>query len=455
MTMEQFIPYFISVNLLLLLQAVYYRLFLSRQRRFALNRIYLLGGLAIALALPLLRWEVVPPTLPDPGFIHTLPEVMMGSVEVQAPAAAPTWSTLEIAGGIYLLGVFVALTALMLRNLQVMRLILKGKRTRHPGYTLVESAHAMGPASYFKFIFWNKDHGMDEQGAKVALAHELCHSRQLHTLDLLAMELMKAFCWINPAIYLLRRDLRQTHEFLADEAAMQVAGIDGIKQLLLARQLGNNPMQAVHSFYSNVKTRLMILSATSQRKTLVQYLMVLPLAALMTACTSLGHRSESPAGEERAMAAAKPASDKTYFFDVEDMLDRAQLPNVAQGPRDKGLVCLGEMPEVMNLDTPTVDQRKAPEGGELPEVLNLDKIAKLVGYPQEAKDEKITGKVVVKVLVDATGHVARHQYLDESHPLLRNAVEAHVEELLFKPGKTNGKYAEWWVIVPFNFGVGC
>ena len=48
--MEVYVKYFISLNILLLLQAVYYRLFLANQRRFQWNRVYLLGGMAVAMA---------------------------------------------------------------------------------------------------------------------------------------------------------------------------------------------------------------------------------------------------------------------------------------------------------------------------------------------------------------------------------------------------------------------
>ncbi len=81
--MEKFAVYFLSVNLLLLFQALYFRLFLAKQRRFGWNRIYLLGGIAVALLLPAIRWEILPASLPETAFIRTIPEIVVGpAVEV-------------------------------------------------------------------------------------------------------------------------------------------------------------------------------------------------------------------------------------------------------------------------------------------------------------------------------------------------------------------------------------
>ncbi len=482
--MEAFIQYFLSVNLLLLLQAVYYRLFLAKQRRFVWNRIYLLGGLMVALLLPLMRWEIVPPSLPNPSFVQILPEIVIAAAAPAGPAAsAPelmpiympvatqvawTPSAIEIGLAVYLIGVLVAVLALLIRNLMVIRLIAKGQKTRQDGYTLVTTMQDIGPASYFRYIFWNAGISFDAQCAAVALAHERCHSRELHSLDLLAVELVKVFCWINPAIYMLRKDLRQTHEYLADQAALKVAGVDGIKRLLLTQQIGSHQLSFANSFYSHIKARIMVLTENSKRKTLLQYVCVLPLACLMAACTSLAHPMDaqpnaivvdSPATIAAAVANTSAATAATEaapgFFDLDDMLIRNQLPTVSGEPNAKGIVCLGRQPQVLNLDT-ILSLDELENVANHPKLLNRDRVMKLIGYPKEAQDQKIKGKVVVKLLVDATGHVIRYQFLGENHALLRDAVQAHVKELLFQPGLEEGKPSEWWVIMPFPFGMpGC
>lgn len=456
--MEKFIAYFLTANVLLLLQAVYFRVFLARQSRFTLNRIFILGGMVASLVLPLFRLEIVPQALPQPGNILTMPEIVIGgpeSVDIGA-SVPPTWNLWDFGIGIYLSVALVAFSLVVWRNFQILRMIWRGSKMRREGFTLVETKEKIGPASYFGFIFWGNADALDPQSAAVALAHERCHCRQLHSLDLLFIEILKAAFWFNPAVYLLRRDLRQTHEFLADQAALQVAGMDGIKRLLLLRQLGGNNLEFVNYFHSYMKARIAMLSQKTKRNALVHCLMITPLAVLMVACSSMGHPVDAQPGHAvSAVSDSQPNPDAPAFFSLDDILLNATLPLAPAEAGSKGMVCMGEMPQVLNLDT-ILSLDELENVANHPQLLNRDRIMKLIGYPKEAQDKKIKGKVVAKILVDETGHVIRYQFVQESDPLLRDAVVAHIEELLFRPGMKDGKPDKWWVILPFNFGIpGC
>lgn len=451
--MEKFFAYLLSVNLLLVLQVVYYRLLLARQRRFQWNRAYLLGGMVAALVLPLLHWEVVPPSLPDPSFIRTLPAIV---IHPSQPVASPasTWTIWDVGVVLYGTGVAFFLGSLLIRNLAIVRLILSGQRIHHQGYTLVMGADDIGPASYFRFIFWNERCELDSQSAAVAMAHERCHSRELHSLDLLGVELMKTFCWFNPAAYLLRKDLRETHEYLADQAALQVAGLDGIKRLLLMRQFGARHLSIANHFYSPIKARIQMLTETTKRKALVQYLLIVPLAGLMVACTSFGH----PVDERAAYVVADSPKVHTagytpMYYDLNDVLFQAEWAAKPRNTEPQGLVCLGAEPPVLSLDGDykNLATKELPE--DYPQILNHAKVSQMIGYPKEAEERKITGKVVVKALVSEEGRVIRYLILQEDYAPFREAVVAHIEDLRFRPGMKEGKVVKWWVVVPFLFGM--
>jgi len=47
--------------------------------------------------------------------------------------------------------------------------------------------------------------------------HELTHTKQLHTIDIIFIELVVVFFWWIPFIYLLRNTAKLNHEFLADK----------------------------------------------------------------------------------------------------------------------------------------------------------------------------------------------------------------------------------------------
>lgn len=63
------------------------------------------------------------------------------------------------------------------------------------------------------------------------------HLRYRHTLDLLCMQCLLILYWFNPAIWLLKRELQEVHEFEADNGVLNT-GIDATRyQLLLVKKL--------------------------------------------------------------------------------------------------------------------------------------------------------------------------------------------------------------------------
>jgi TonB-dependent SusC/RagA subfamily outer membrane receptor len=115
------------------------------------------------------------------------------------------------------------------------------------------------------------------------LAHELEHVRKGHSFDLLLIEALSILQWFNPAVWLLKRELRHVHEYEADASLLQ-QGIDAKKyQLLLIRKAVGTArfMSLANSFtHSSLKKRIkMMLKKQSHPWAKLKYLCVLPLAA--------------------------------------------------------------------------------------------------------------------------------------------------------------------------------
>jgi protein TonB len=83
--------------------------------------------------------------------------------------------------------------------------------------------------------------------------------------------------------------------------------------------------------------------------------------------------------------------------------------------------------------------------------VNLSELKQMVEYPQMAKDAGITGRVVLRVFVNAQGQYVRHIVSKSPHPWLTAAVEQHINKLRFTPAIQNGNPVPMWVNVPFNF----
>lgn len=210
--------YILKVNLYCTVFYVCYYILLRRHTFFALNRFYLVGTLCLSLLLPFVEFTETVRVLP--AAIQTLPESY-----VQSAAASPGLQIgwLQITLILYGLGAVYMLTNL-LRGLYGLYLLLKqGEWVNMESYTLIllpetgAKDRKLGSFSFLNFLI--VCHDDYENCFDTILSHELVHIKQRHSYDILFVEVIKAACWFNPAVWLYKYSLREIHEFLADQQA--------------------------------------------------------------------------------------------------------------------------------------------------------------------------------------------------------------------------------------------
>jgi periplasmic protein TonB len=86
-----------------------------------------------------------------------------------------------------------------------------------------------------------------------------------------------------------------------------------------------------------------------------------------------------------------------------------------------------------------------------PVPVNMADFKKNIGYPPQAKEAGIEGKVLLKVLVDKEGNVEKHMVLKSKHQLLTDACVNQLRTLKFTPAIQAGKPTKFWVVVPVDF----
>jgi len=85
---------------------------------------------------------------------------------------------------------------------------------------------------------------------------------------------------------------------------------------------------------------------------------------------------------------------------------------------------------------------------EAPKLLSSIKIT----YPPKAKQNRIEGKVLLKILISKTGAVKEIEVI-KSIPELDNAAIEAIKNVKFKPGKYKRKPVDVWVRIPINFEI--
>lgn len=256
---------------------LFFRLLLSRETFHAFNRRVLLGGVAVSFLLPLCVitvWRELPP----------LPAGLLTGVEpaAETPQAPGAFDWRKLLGGIYAAGAVVTLLRILWSLAAVRRLIRLGRCERlDDGTRLVHVTEGKTPFSWGRWVVVSQE-DLTGDGAAI-LAHERAHVRLHHTADLLLIDLAGCLQWFNPAVWLLRRELRTIHEYEADEAVLR-SGVDqrSYQLLLVRRAAGGRELPVANHFNpSKLKKRIaMMLQKRSPRRARARVLLLLPLVGL-------------------------------------------------------------------------------------------------------------------------------------------------------------------------------
>lgn len=277
--MQDFLTYDLKVGACLAVFYLFYKVLLSRETFHRFNRVLLLSAIVGSFLLPLCTITVYrevprPEVLPLAEFLDT--------AAVFEPAAAePGPSLRELAvQGLFLAGAVAAALWTAVSLCRVVRLIRTGRRVPVDARAeLVLHERELTPFSWMRYIVLSERDNR-ESGCEI-VAHERAHIRLGHSFDLLVTDLLSCLQWFNPAIWLLRQELRAIHEYEADEAVLR-SGVDArrYQMLLVKKAAGERWYSVANSFnHSKLKNRItMMLRKRSSRWAGARALFVLPLA---------------------------------------------------------------------------------------------------------------------------------------------------------------------------------
>ena len=269
--------YNLKVGACLAVFYLFFKLLLSRETFHRFNRVVVLGAMLVSFLLPLC---VITVERELPVQSVSLPLVQPADpVDTDSCLSFP-WQTFL---GVFFLAGAVATALWTLWSLSaVLRSIRRGRRERlEEGTVLIRRTETVTPFSWGRYVVIS-DRDLAENGPAI-LAHERAHARLHHSRDVLMMDLAGCLQWFNPAMWLLRRELRAIHEYEADEAVLS-SGIDArsYQMLLIKKAVGGRWCSVANSFnHSKLKNRItMMLRTKSSRWIEARALLLLPLVGL-------------------------------------------------------------------------------------------------------------------------------------------------------------------------------
>ncbi|NJL15735.1 MAG: TonB family protein [Microscillaceae bacterium] len=154
-------------------------------------------------------------------------------------------------GWLYLVGVLFLLGRLLWRLGSLAHYIRSFKKTPKPGYCLVQTEGLLPTFSFLHYLFWDNTQALTLEEENKILHHELAHIHGHHSLDMFYAELLTVFFWFHPAAYAYKQALRNTHEFIADAAALRFCDRQSYQKLMVQRLFHQLHLRVIHNFNQN------------------------------------------------------------------------------------------------------------------------------------------------------------------------------------------------------------
>lgn len=287
--------YLIHSSLLAVLLFGVYKLWLSRETFFELNRCYLLFLPLVSMLLPLVVvpfpniYSMYKPAVPEAlrpyNTALTMNDIIVEDV-VQSPLVFPPME--EVFFLLYGIGVVVAFI-ILLQKIALLQVLLDRCKVYLYGRHYIHLTEVPKIAfSCLNYIVVSKDHSQPQRAS--IIEHELIHTQGRHSWDLLFYEALRVVFWFHPIAYLAQKELQSLHEYIVDSKLSRNSRLDYLT-LLLTGPLGAAPNTFMNTFSnkSSLKNRIAMLhkKPSTQRKLyrLTYLLPILLCSLLYTACS--------------------------------------------------------------------------------------------------------------------------------------------------------------------------
>lgn len=452
--MGMFFIYSIKVAICLVAFYLFYKLLLSRDTFHAFNRVTLLLLMLLSLVLPFVSLSIDEPTVVNNGMVQVEQLLVAGVTGEDTQPASLT--LVQVLFMVYMVGVVVSVGREIVSLAGLYKLISgRDHVTIDNGIRIIVIDGDMAPFSWFNNIVISRSDY--ESGRREILIHEMAHISHHHSLDILLCNVLLIFQWFNPAVWLLRRELRNIHEYEADEAVLASGANAAEYQLLLIRKaVGERLFSMANNLnHNSLKKRItMMLTKRSNPWNRVKVLLTVPVAAVAVVAFATP-KAESLSRE------IEHESDAIVSSVVKSTSDKAAL--VAQG-KTSGEETVNAMGRADDTFIANDIQRMTSTDDDVYEVVEkmpafpggmaelMKYLRSNVRYPVEAHKAGIQGRVVVSFVVNKDGTVKDAKIVRS----VDKSIDAEALRVIsampkWQPGYQDGKAVSVRYTVPVTF----
>lgn len=424
--------YLLKSALSITLLYIVFELFFKNRLSFMFNRILLLSIIIFGMLTPLFTYDIS--SLMNFGssygssFINSdgiltinLKEIVIKSETTNTFLGIPLFTLI---GRIYFFTSLILILGFTFKVTRLLLLIKKSKTMTDEGIKYVFVNENLPTFSFFNFIFIQNDLFENNQESRKIIEHETIHLSQRHSIDLILAELLIILQWFNPIAYLIRKSIKENHEFLADKGIIENdLDVSEYKLLLLRNSTKIGTGSLTHNFsYSLIKKRFTMMEKKDSKIKLILGMMILPLAfsLALLACNSPEKAETQPVNAANEVEVVSPETTSEANAEVKE---------------EPVFTVVEEMPEYM--------------GG-------VNELYKFLGnnikYPQEAKTAGISGRVFVSFIVENDGEVTNVKVLRGiGYGCDKEAIRVVNNMPNWVPGKQKGKNVRVVYNLPISY----
>ena len=447
--MMDFLIYDVKVAVLIAVFYMFYRLMLSHETFHRVNRLVLLTTAVASFVLPLCVFTMHKTVMVDYDFSQlgelTVNESVVSVVPTDNQPSVILTTVLPV---LFIIGMLATLVHTLISLIRIQLLIHRSEKHPQEDGTVicVTGNTAQSPFSWMHYIVMNRS---DYEAHDAAiLAHERGHIRLRHSWDLLFVDLLTALQWFNPAMWMLRADLRAIHEYEADGEVLSL-GINArqYQYLLISKAAGIGGYSLANGIsHSTLKNRInMMLHKKSNRTSLLKLFALVPIVGITLALNARTVNDYVYDGPQKQNPVKKGKKNTTIKVGTQEI-------KVTEAPKDD------KAPTVtMNV---VEDEQNATDDKVFDVVENMPQfdggmgalmqyLSHNIRYPEESD---VQGRVIVSFVIGKDGSISNAQVVKSLHPSFDAEALRIINNMpKWIPGTQNGKPVNVKYVVPINF----
>lgn len=243
-----------------MLLIVYY-VFLQKEKMYGFNRFYLLFSLVFSYIVPFIsiQSEAQKPLNRLQKTIEATQQVM----DITPKQESFNW--MNLIWILYGIVTLIFLTRTIISYLKIKN--LKGEKMIYQNQNIIITNEPISPFSFWNTIYLGKNYLIDNKIDSRIFLHEKSHLEQKHSIDIIIVEIIKAFTWFNPSVYFYKKAIITNHEFLADESVLKNDfAIKDYQNLILKEIISSPNYNLTHTFnFKNTKKRFIMMNTKKSK----------------------------------------------------------------------------------------------------------------------------------------------------------------------------------------------